>query len=1188
MKKKLKIQKIYMAMTTQRENIQYRENRAIELIKEYFNHNSIVNIQLNSYNDLIMFGIQEIIDQRSSIQVFPDNDTSYTLEFKRCYVGKPQIVDQISRETRDVSPLFAIHNKITYEAPIYCDISEKFVNKNEEDKNIDHMKIHIGNFPVMTRSCICHTSEYTPEEFMEKGLCPNDFGGYFIIKGSERVLISHMRKAYDQVIVSKEKKRSKSMYKAYIRSMSSQTAHSALVQAFIDKKQNILFELPRISQHIPAGIVFKALGYTKIEDIRHLIGLEHPRMDYYINIIWKKSFVCEDQKSALNYIVQFATHTIEEDRKENYAWQIVENELFPHLGITSTIKQQACFLGHLLNKLFSTAVGLRSPDDLDNYKNKRIDTAGVLLQDLVRNMHKKYMDSLEKNLSNRRQIPNVINIINRMNMFDKLVNCFTSQCWSIQKNPSYARKGVSQILDRMTYYSSLSHLRRLVIDVGKQVKNSVRNVHSTQFGYVCPVETPEGEGVGVVLNFALTCKISRNIPIHMVQKEIFRITEIISIEDIAIENIKNYSRVFLNNVLIGFTQFPRDVVEKIESLRKISRIDKEVSVLYDLVDDDVKIYCDEGRFIRPVLNVDEKTNNLHINDIEKYDWDSLVSSDVIRYIDAYEMENSVIAMYPHVLENQRSDFCEIHPCVMLGVIANEIPFPDHSQSPRNTYQSSMGRQALGIPLLSYRQRTDTVMYILHYPQRPLVSTKVADILKFNEMPSGLNTIVAIASYSGYNQEDSVIVNKGAVDRGMFHLTVYKTYNEAENKKKINCIEEICMPPENNLFDEKNERLRIDDPAYFKRKYANYNLLDERGIIYTRIPLRRKCMETTCPVYLYEHNLVNCPKCGVISENKFGGGPVKVEKGDVIIGKTMVTLSKNGSKKHVDISRVIQSGEEGIVDRVHVTTTPSGYRMVNVIIRKVRVPVLGDKLAARSAQKGTIGMIFPHEDMPYTSSGIVPDVIMNPLAMPSRMTTNQLIECVIGKESCISGNYGDATPFTQNSVNVADKIEKEMIENLKTKGFEEYGFGTNGWETMYNGMTGERLKSRIFIGPTYYQRLKHMVDDKIHARSTGFLTMLTRQPLEGRSRGGGHKVGEMERDCIVAHGTSRMLKERLFDVSDPFQIPTCGECGFISNNGKDCPKCNSNNVILCHMPYASKLLFQEISTMAIRTQFFARD
>jgi DNA-directed RNA polymerase II subunit RPB2 len=741
--------------------------------------------------------------------------------------------------------------------------------------------------------------------------------------------------------------------------------------------------------------------------------------------------------------------------------------------------------------------------------------------------------------------------------------------------------------------------------------------------------TPEGQKIGVVMNLALTAKITKKVPKVLVKNILSKCKNIIHIDDekFPLNAIKNLTPVFLNGSIIGFSSDPEDTMSEIKKKRDCGLLDSELSISYDMVDDDIRIYCDEGRFCRPLLAL--KDNQLLIKGSDSYNWTDLVKKGVIRYVDAAEIENSVIAMDSDMLKIQYNDFCEIHPCAMLGIMAALIPFADHSQSPRNCYQclwieeevlmatgeykkikdvevgddivtvnpatceksitkvinqyvketdkkivevttisgrklvctddhpiltengwkragelsdrdrisvfvnkneeceryrnltdktsdewfrqisekgesifvpvksviekenvliadittasethsfitgqgicvhnSSMGKQALGIPILSHNLRTDTILHVLHYPQRPLVCTKFADIFKINEMPSGINAIVAIACYSGYNQEDSVMMNLSAIQRGLFCLTSYHSIDCCEKKRDAYSFEEICLPPKNTGKE--------GEIGHFKRKNANYSLLDEHGVVRPRERFE---------------------------DGRWVGTATTVKKGDVIIGKVVSTTNKAGEETKVDASVVIQPGEEGVIDRVFTLTTPNGYKLVKIVIRVTREPTLGDKLASRAAQKGTVGMIYRQEDMPFTCSGICPDIIINPCCIPSRMTINQLIECALGKECTFTGEYGDATPFTSTSVNAADKLVSRIE---KTMG--EYGFQAQGWERMYNGMTGDMIESRIFIGPTYYQRLKHMVDDKMHARAQGHVTMLTRQPLEGRSRDGGLRFG----------------------------------------------------------------------------------
>ena len=526
------------------------------------------------------------------------------------------------------------------------------------------------------------------------------------------------------------------------------------------------------------------------------------------------------------------------------------------------------------------------------------------------------------------------------------------------------------------------------------------------------------------------------------------------------------------------------------------------------------MFSDEGRLSRPIFNIHDK--KLLITKRDELDWDKLVEKDKIVYIDSYESEGSEISMFPSELKKHNYDYCEIHPSTHLSVCGGIIPFPDHTPSPRNTYQAAMGKQAIGVPILTNARRTDTVLHIMDYPQKPIVYTKYSEFLGYNDMPSGVNAIVAIACYSGFNQEDSVILNKASVDRGMFVCNTYKTLTIEEQKLFTNYAEYFLIP---------DEKVRL-------RSY-NYSKLDKNGIV------KKGCY---------------------------------VNVGDIIVSRIAVKIEKSGKEVKYDKSVAIKHGEEGFVDNIYITKNIDGYKLVKVKIRIPRIPEIGDKFASREAQKGTCGMILSQEDMPFTRDGIVPDIIINPHAIPSRMTINQLLECLGAKSAAIKGIYRDCTPFTSNSTGIMDKLCEEL---------KEMGLSENGDEIMYSGITGEQLESKIFIGPVYYQRLKHLVAEKIHARDFGNVQSLTRQPLEGRSRDGGLRFGEMERDCILAHGAAKFVQERLYDMSDPFSINVCKNCNNIPNYKSNCDICKTVDLKTVKIPYACKLLFQELMAMGIK-------
>ena len=601
-------------------------------------------------------------------------------------------------------------------------------------------------------------------------------------------------------------------------------------------------------------------------------------------------------------------------------------------------------------------------------------------------------------------------------------------------------------------------------------------------------------------------------------------TKIVLPKDLNISDIKKLKKVFLNGAIIGFTNLtPENFIEIFHNNEIIKTKNHDISIVYDKIDNEFKIYCDEGRFVRPLLRV--KNNKLTILKQSSYVWEDLVKNFDIVFVDAMTQENSVIAMTPKDLLNEKIkyDYCEIHPYVMMGAVASMIPWAEHSQSPRICYECAMAKQALGVSFLNIRNRQDNIIYSLNYPHRQIVSTIGTDILGYNDMPSGTNVIIAVACYGGGNSEDSLILNKASVNRGLFDLTLYYTIEEIEsNGQRANIEEKICLPPPNS--------------ETFKRRNGNYKKLDENGL----------------------------PKIGFV-----------FNKGDIIIGKISLQSNKTKDKTIKDISKIIQAGEEGVVDKIFVYRNQSNQKIIKIVMRDMRIIQKGDKLASGCAQKGTIGQIISQEDMPFTCEGIVPDLIINPLAFPSRMTTNMLAEIVWGKKCCIDGTFGDCTPFTEGSKDIATKI----VDELGKLGYEKHG-----WETMTCGITGEILTARILLGVSFYQRLRHQVDDKAHARNTGNITSLTRQSVDGRKSYGGLRLGEMERDALISHGASSVLHERLFLSSDANYIWVCKNCGYQVSPKKECLYCKSDEQYKASLPFAAKLLKMELGAIAIKMTF----
>jgi DNA-directed RNA polymerase II subunit RPB2 len=573
--------------------------------------------------------------------------------------------------------------------------------------------------------------------------------------------------------------------------------------------------------------------------------------------------------------------------------------------------------------------------------------------------------------------------------------------------------------------------------------------------------------------------------------------------------------VFVNGIWIGSIDTVETFIERFKELRCLNIIPCTVSISVDDVDKEVHIFSDSGRILRPLIvakNYDQIDKHLD-NTSSKELWDKLIDENIIIYIDGNEQESSMIAMWPNdYYENpDQFDYIELHPSLMLGICSSTIPYSEHSQNPRNVYVSSMMKQAIGTYSLAYRQRFDTIAHVLNYPQKKLVNTRMAVLNHCEDMNSGMNPIVAIKCEL-QNQEDSIVVNKSAIDRGLFHTVSYKTTSINENKKGTHDSEIIQLPP-----------LNIRNNNY------NYSKLDENGIV----------VKNTKVVY-----------------------------NDVLVGKVYNVNEEITS----DCSLICKSNEEGIVDTIFITINASGYKHIKIKIRQIYIPEVGDKLASIHGQKGTIGGICNQEDMPFTAEGISPDLIVNANCLPSRMTINMLLEMLTCKAGCFSGKIQDATTFDHDGYEVAKVMGNKLVEA---------GYERMGTEIMYNGQTGMPFKAKIFIAPVYYQRLKHLVASKIHARGFGNVQLLSRQPTVGRSKDGGLRFGEMEKDCAIAHGISAFLKERLFDLSDPYQLDICPECGTMVNSSEGCMMCGHDITTKVNMPYACKLLFQELQAMGVK-------
>lgn len=1071
----------------------------------------------------------------SCIEISPDSDIN-----NRGDMG--------SYETVPLYPNEARKRNINYDGSII--VTAEVVNRGTV---VSHpVKFSIGKLPIMLDSDLCWKQHSDPAISSEakKEECVNDKGGYFIIKGKERVLISQLRKAYNRVYVEKDE----NVYTAEMRSMNS-FGNSVLIQTkYLSLSNEFFFSLPYIKtkNFLPAGLVFKALG-ASLEEMLHasncldnesvcetLVAQFESVIDKQeaLSLIAKDMSVYKEKVKKTAAAPWFENSIQENESEENqqptppsskskkdssniplleYLENVLQQELFYHVG-KLTPEKSILQLGFIIRKILNTANGNRSLDDKDNIANKNVDATCSLLSFIFQIIYKQFTKNIVNQIDSKK-CPDVFAILKDVkNITGALNQAFMTGNWNTQKSSTFTRIGVSQVLNRQNYGAHLSHLRRIMLPIGGKGKNfSIRQIHPSQFHFICPYETPEGETVGIVLNLAMSAHVTVSTNATDVKQSVNKMRCFLS-------NTRGKFLVVLNGQVIGSCDDSVQFKKEFDVLRGSTF--PYVGLIRIFKEHEIHIETNDGRFIRPLFALGPRNTVLYKElakrlgkPLSELTWEEAFGAGAIVFRDVWELEQSVVAMTEADLSNYKCDYLEIDPAsTMMAVSASVIPLSNHSQSPRNAYQASMSKQAIGLPSLAFQNRFDTTLHVSNTFQKPITRNNMVGVLHFNEMSHGMIAIVAIMTFSGFNQEDSIVMNKGAIDRGLFHTTTYKTIVEEEKKKGKADSECICLP----------------DYAHRNRNY-DYSHLNEQGLVWKK--------------------------------NTW------LSKNTVVVGKVVKKIFKNESgvreTETVDASVVIKHGEEGYLDKVLVTTNGDGVRIVKIRVRVPRIPEIGDKFASSTAQKGTCGMIFSEEDIPFDKDGVRPDLIINPHAIPSRMTINMLIEMFFNKVGCQINREMDATPFQHRNIEQELKYwsEKTNIPLVPI--------------TMYSGITGQKINN-VFMGPCYYQRLKHLVSDKKHARMSGPLDAITHQPVAGRSKNGALRFGEMEKDALITHGSSRMLKETLFDNSDPFQIPVCIQCGFVSDDRVSCKHCSSSSVQLKNLPYATKLLLQELAGMGIKT------
>ena len=1224
-----------------------------EIVESYFEQRSLVNHQLASYNDCIpssdgkMSRMERIVrnirigtdepveDNDGGIIKLDVLDKEIVIRMKNIHLGRPTIKEANGAE-HPATPMECRLRKLTYFSPVYLDF--KIIDEDKPAPEIEE-RVHIGNLPIMVRSAQCNLhanhishlcgdadrklSPYTSTEDADRlkellrraGEDPLDTGGYFIINGTERVLISMEDLAPNRVTVEKNKKYAHETEVAKIFSQKDGVRKPLNIEKRRDGM--LMVKIPSAgTTPIPVVLLMRALGMENDKEIFAAIAGPVEAMKYTVaninDVKDNEEYGVESTEEALQWLEKKFAAGQQKEYREARIQNLLDKELLPHLGSSEDNREKkAIFLGRIVRQVLEMAITDRDPNDKDHYANKRVRLAGDLIEDLYRvSMQQLARDlkyQLERHHNRKRELR--INACLRPDVLtQKIMHALATGNWV------GGRSGVSQLLDRTTYLAALSHMRRVTSPlVRSQPHFEARDLHPTHWGRLCPNETPEGQNCGLVKNAAQMIDVSEEVAEADV-KELLREAGV----DSSPAGWAEGSRIHVNGDIFGLHKNPTKLVNQFKRRRRQGRIRSEVSIRHDSENRDVFINTDRGRILRPLLVLEDgdlKLSKESLENIRSGEWtfNDLVSNGVVEWVDAEEEEDLLVAPRPFDLpmsspENNRpinpanvewlnlgeeqishadlrvevhmpngesvfEEFSvplnyyqedidalrrkqkrknlilvythvEIDPQLILGVCASLVPYPEHNSTPRVTGGTAMVKQSLGLPSANYRLRPDTRMHVMHYPQQSIVGTRAMKTTNFAQRPGGQNFVVAILSHHGYNMQDAVVINRAAVERSLGRSSFIRTYN-AENKRFPGGQEERIEIPGTGLDEIKG-----------LKSWESYTHLERDGL-------------PTPETFL----------------SSVGG------ESSVLVGKTSPPRFLEEAHGHFlqaqerrESAMMVRHGESGWVDNVYVTESLDSTLLCRITVRSEKIPEIGDKFASRHGQKGIIGRLVDEQDMPFTVDGVVPDLIINPHAIPSRMTVAHVLEMVGGKVGAMEGRHIDGTAFSGEK---EDSLRAGLLRN---------GFAHTGRESMMSGETGEAYEAEIFAGVIYYQRLHHLVSSKLHARSRGRVQILTRQPTEGRARQGGLRFGEMERDCLIAHGASMVIKDRLLDESDGWPLQVCNNsgCGHIAyydwkRRTPVCPICGDRaDVHTVQTSYAFKLLLDEMKSLGVAMRLELED
>lgn len=1099
-----------------------------KLVPAFLQLKGLVKQHLESFNFFLNTDIKEIL--KANKEITCESNPGFKLTYTDINIGKPSIEE--NGILYELTPQECRIRDLTYAAPILVDM--EYVRGEEM---VSRTNVQIGSMPIMLGCTHCALYGQSSVQLAKLKECPYDPKGYFIVKGVEKVILIHEQSSKNRILVELDAK------KDLCATVTSSTHMKQSRTQVVYRSSRFYLRHNIFSDDIPIILAFKAIGIESDQEIVQLVASESAFVEK-MTMSMEENHQRHSEFQALSYIAgkikQSKAERTGRTRTEE-AKDILTTTILSHVPVENEdFRPKARFLALMVRRLLEAERDGGKVDDRDYYGNKRLEMAGQLVGLLFEDLLKRFNSDIQKQADlyfqrahrNSTEPFDAVKAIRLETITMGLNQAISTGNWVV-KRFKIDRAGITEVVSRLSYISALGNMTRVNSNFEKTRKISgPRSLQASQFGMLCPLDTPEGESCGLVKNLALSSHVTTDLP----EAPIARLAFDLGVQDATLfPSGKSSFLVFINGQPIGTHADGHFLVNSFRYLRRRGRVSESVNIYLQEEQRQVYIACDGGRIIRPFLVLEKGQSKLTEQGLRELalgvrDFTDFVREGVVEFLDVNEEGNSQIAMEPKDITLDKTHL-EIAPFTIFGALAGVIPFPNHNQTPRNTFQCAMGKQAIGAIAYNQFQRVDNLLYLLTHPQTPLVKSKTIDLIHYDQLPAGTNASVAVMSYSAYDIEDAIIMNRAAIDRGFgrCHLmrrweTKLKIYSGMVTREGAVVMDGLITPPE----------------------------------IYSANP----------PPSLRRFH-------GLGRDGMAAVGQV-VREGDVLVNKqvpknvtdSFLTFDTANRDNYKDDPTCYKGPNPVSIQSVILTSTPDDPLIVKTITLETRRPELGDKFSSRHGQKGVVGLIVGQEDLPFSETGWCPDLIMNPHGYPSRMTVGKLMELLAGKAAVFDGKRKYGTAFEGDPIGECGRV---LVSR---------GFSYTGKDILMSGITGELLSVYVFSGPIYYQKLKHMVADKMHARATGPKTSLTRQPTEGRSREGGQRLGEMERDCLIGYGAAALLQERLLFSSDVFQASVCEECGFIGAKDR-CEYCQSGQaVIKVKMPYACKLLFQELMAMGI--------